>query len=36
MELRDVAPEGFEAIVKYAYTGRLLVTAGTWYLCTWT
>lgn len=28
VELRDVAPEGFEAIIKYVYTGRLLVTAG--------
>ena len=28
VELRDVAPEGFEAIIAYAYTGQLLVTAG--------
>ena len=28
VELRDVTPEGFEAIIAYAYTGRLLVTAG--------
>lgn len=28
VELRDVAPEGFEAIVTYVYTGRVLITAG--------
>lgn len=28
VELRDVAPEGLEAILTYAYTGRVVVTAG--------
>ena len=28
VELRDVAPEGFEAIVAYVYTGRVRLAAG--------
>lgn len=28
VELRDVAPEGFEAIVTYVYTGRVRLAAG--------
>lgn len=28
VELRDVAPEAFEAIVTYVYTGRVRLAAG--------
>lgn len=30
VELPDVAPEGFGAILTYAYTGRVVVTTGAW------